>query len=430
VHVLIVGGTRDERIAAAHERGGGSSRTWSLDAAPLPFVRPTREMLERGPEETALTGPRVVRIDDIEQAFPNVQIAGTRLVLTQSIYIVQKWVDLLESGDGMIVTADRAALERDAAEAFEGRGPWASFEVVDLGNTTDATDATDTKGKPLPSRAIELLVRAYGRASAEERARLCREATEIAPDDPASFLALASACRELQDMAGARAALDRAAGLAPDWEAVHYEDGKFWLGHDDMERASAAFQRAADRMPTFSSAFSNLGATLGELDQPDAALAAFRHALLHDPRSFTLLNNVGVVSRELGHLDESEAAFRRAIDLAPGFVFGYYNLGHTLFLAGKLRGALAAYEEGQRRDPEKNRRQGCRLALMRFATGDTAGAERDLWRFVDEAPADEREDLLLEAYEIAHALVAEHPELAPHRPFLDRIAAALTGPST
>jgi len=71
-------------------------------------------------------------------------------------------------------------------------------------------------------------------------------------------------------------------------------------------------------------------------------------------------------------------------------------------------------------------RQGCRLAVARFATGDTAGAERDLWRCVDAAPPDEREDLLLEAYEIAHALLTQHPSLAAQRPFVERIGAELT----
>ncbi len=247
------------------------------------------------------------------------------------------------------------------------------------------------------------------------------------PDSAAAALALASACRELQDLPAARAALDLAARLAPDWAAVHFEDGKFWLGYDEMARARDAFQRAADLMPTFSAAFSNLGATLGELDEPEAALAAFTRALATDPDGVALLNNVGVVNRELGRLEASEAAFRRVIALAPDFVFGHYNLGHTLFLAGRYAEALAAYEEGQRRDPEGNRRQGCRLALMRFATGDAAGAERDLWRFADAAPPDERDDLLIEAYEILTALVARHPDLAVNNTLADRVGAAIAG---
>ena len=100
---------------------------------------------------------------------------------------------------------------------------------------------------------------------------------------------------------------------------------------------------------------------------------------------------------------------RRAIALAPEFVFGHYNLGHTLFLSGKYADALRAYEQGQRLDPDKNRRQGCRLAMMRLANGDIAGAERDLWQASSAAPPEEREDLLLEAYETAHALQTMQP---------------------
>jgi tetratricopeptide (TPR) repeat protein len=278
----------------------------------------------------------------------------------------------------------------------------------------------------------QLLARAYVSSDSTERLHLCREATEQAPESPVAWLALASACRETQDAASARDAIDRAAALAPEWEAVHYESGKLWLACDDMPRARDGFQHAADIMPTFSAAFSNLGATLGELDETDAGLAALRQALAHDPRSFTVWNNVGVVLRELGRLDESAEALRRVIEIAPEFVFGHYNLGHTLFLSGQYPEALLAYEEGQHRDPEKNRRQGCRLAIMRLVTGDAEGAERDLWRYASAAPPDEREDLLLEAYEIARSVAATHPEWhaeaadSPYRAFLDRVAANIS----
>jgi Flp pilus assembly protein TadD len=179
-------------------------------------------------------------------------------------------------------------------------------------------------------------------------------------------------------------------------------------------------------MPTFAAAFSNLGATLGELDRPEAAAEAFQRALVHDPDNFTVLNNVGVVCRELGRLDESERALVRVTELAPEFVFGHYNLGHTRFLRGDYAGALREYEEGHRRDATRDRRQSCRLAIVRFAVGDLDAATRELWRAVDAAPADEREDLLLEALEITTALLHTHPEWNARRAFVDRIASELT----
>ena len=421
-HLLLLGHSPDDRRRAASAHVPANGNLFIIDAGTLPFLIVNDVVLPRA--------PRVVIVHDIERAFPDNQAGGTRLVLTQSTYLMQKWIDLLDEGDQIIATADRAALAKCAPEALQRRGPWGAFEFIDLGVNTE--DTKDTKEKDhsvslvslvFDQPEIEILSRAYASTDPAERLTLCQEAAGRDPKSAVAWLALASTHREARDGAAAREALTRAAALAPDWEAVHYERAKLSLVFDDMARARDAFQRAADLMPTFSAAFSNLGATLGELDEPAAALRAFKQALAHDPRSFTILNNIGVVCRELGRLDESEAALRQVMAINPGFVFGHYNLGHTLFLGGRFADALAAYEEGQRRDPSQNRRQGCRLAVVRFANGDAEGAARDLWRFANAAPADEREDLLLEAYEISHALIAQHPALSPHRPFLDRIGA-------
>ena len=419
MHILIVGGTRGERLRRAREVATAESSS--------------------------------LRLDDLERAFPNNQTGGTRCVLTQSTYVMQALLDSLTPADRVIATANRGLLDRNAPEAFERRGPWHRFDLIDLDKsattksattevTEDHTESTEKNSHTctaftipacvptVPSvvdrSMVELLGCAFESADAAERLALCQDAVSRDRGSALAWLALASAARESNDMSSARAALDRAAALAPEWAAVHYEDGKFWLGYDDMARARDSFRRAADLMPSFAAAFSNLGATLGELEEPEAALVAFAQALKHDPHGFQIVNNIGVTTRELGRLEESEAAFRRVIELAPTFVFGYYNLGHTLFLAGKYADALAAYEKGQRRDPDENVRQGCRLAMMRLAVGDVAGAERDLWLFANRAPAAEREDLLLEAYEIGAALLNAHPN-PDAVPLIDQIAASI-----
>jgi tetratricopeptide (TPR) repeat protein len=433
VHVLILGGTRDDRERAARLRMAANHTVVLLDPAALPFTRVGDLALP--------PAPRSVLVRDLERAFSDNQAGGTRLVLTQSTYLLQTWIDRLDPQDQIVATADGTALERVAPEAFQRRGPWAQFQFEGLDHSArsiNTKDTKDTKKKPEDHSSVPLvsfvvntrasqLAAAFTVSDPVERLRLCRDTVEREPESAVAHLALASALRENRDLA-ARAALDRAAALAPDWEAVHYESGKLWLALDDMARAGDAFARAGSLMPTFSAAFSNLGATLGELDSPEEALAAFEQALAHDPQSFTILNNLGVVQRELGRLEASESAFRRVVALAPEFVFGHYNLGHTLFLAGDYAAALRAYEEGERRDPEKNRRQGCRLAIVRLAAGDLAGAERDLYRITDAAAADEREDLLLEAYEIALALTTSDPARAAdatHRQFLERLGSQI-----
>ena len=422
-HVLILGDSPAARRRAVLSQIHSPQTIVTIDAATLPFMRTDAIALP--------PAPRALVIEEIDRAFPDRQMGGTRLVLTQSTYLVQKWLDLLDEGDRIVATADRASLERCAPEALQGRGPWQYFSLINTGDTKDTEDVLESQPFVSPVSSVlnqpapKLLERAFFASNPAERLTLCREAVALDASCEVAQLALASACRENRDGVAAREALDRAATLAPDWEAVAYESGKLSLVYDDLAAAREAFQRAADLMPTFAAALGNLGATLGELGEPVAALKAFHQALAHDPRSFTILNNIGASCRELGRLDESEAAFRRVIEINPAFVFGHYNLGHTLFLAGRYRDALAAYEEGQRRDPQQNRRQGCRLAVVRFANGDGPGAERDFWRCADEAPADEREDLLLEAYETAHALLAQHPALEAHRPFLDRIGAEI-----
>lgn len=435
VHILFVGGTAQERRQAADRWedavGFRPASRLSIDARSLPFVRPVSALLPAAQ-------PRLLRFDDIHLAFPNCQASGTRLVLTQSTYTLQKWIDLAGPADRFVATADEAALRRNAPEAFKMRGAWRYFSVRELAPPGESIHELAPPGEAGESPAIgskalpsveRLLAEAYAAAVPERRVSLCRQAVATCPDSAVAALALASACREVQDLASAREALDAARALAPDWEAVHYEDGKLWLGCEEIERARDALRQASATMPSFSAAFSNLGATLGELGEREAAVAAFQQALAHDPDNFTILNNIGVVNRELGRLEESERALGQVVTLAPEFVFGHYNLGHTRLLRTDFAGALAAYEEGQRRDPEKNRRQGCRLALARFATGDLAGATRDLWRHADASPSEEREDLLLEAYETAAALIMSRPVLADNRAFLDRLAAEIAKPS-
>jgi tetratricopeptide (TPR) repeat protein len=351
--------------------------TGAVIAAPPPAEWPFRyPLIDELPD-----GPVLILAQAVEQAFINQQTGGTHLVTTQ-----------------------RGYLEQELAAALE-KHPDASILMMQ--------DAT--AGPELSDNQAGRLARAFRAGAPADRLRMCVEALQHGRTAPA-LVATASVCMEVNDLEGAARDLDQALELAPHWAAAHFERGKLWLRLDDMTRAAEAFRSATSALPGFGPAWANLGATLGELDRPEEAIAAFERALAIDPESHQTLNNIGVVQRELGRLPDSEASFRRVTQLAPELAFGYYNLGHTLFLQGRFQAALSAYAEGQARDPEKNPVQASRLALCKLATGDGAGALRELQRATASLPGEYRQQLLADTSAVLWALVTQQPTLSGWQP--------------
>jgi tetratricopeptide (TPR) repeat protein len=363
--------TVDSPIAAAEwiESWQGEHAGGRVVAAPSPAEWPFRYPLAPALPD----GPVVIRANAFDEAFVNHQTGGTQLVTTQRAYLEQEW-------SAALAVRDDAWLLLVSTPAPQHHG------------------------------SSSLLPRAFRSAEPGERLRLCVEALG-AGRTPAALVATASACMEVNDLEAAGRDLDDAIAQAPRWAAAHYERGKLGLRRDDMPGAARDFQAAADRLPGFAPAWANLGATLGELDRAAEALSAFERALALDPANPQALNNVGVVLRELGRLPASEAAFRQVVQRVPELAFGHYNLGHTLFLQGRFQAALSAYAEGQARDPGKNAVQASRLALCQMATGDAAGALRELRRATEGLPRDYRRQLLADTSAILWALVTQQPGL-------------------
>jgi tetratricopeptide (TPR) repeat protein len=355
--------------------------------------------------------PAALEVVDLHEAFVNRQSPGTRLVTTQPTYQLVSWQALIGDRDVIMrATADRERLARYAPELLAQPGPCTGLvDVAEDGPPT--APSRERPREPLTHPvALGLLHAAMRADSPDERLSLCIRALDC-ERTPGALLATASVCMEVNDLDAAARDLNDAILQAPGWAAVHFELGKLWLRRDDMERASESFRAAADRLPGFASAWSNLGATLGELDRPDEALEAFARALACEPTSEQTHNNIGVVRRELGQLVESEASFRRVLELAPELAFGYYNLGHTLFLQGRYQAALGAYAEGQKRDTARNPVQATRLAMCRLATGDPRGAVEELRRATSTLPRDYRQQLLADTQSIAWALLTHRPDL-------------------
>jgi tetratricopeptide (TPR) repeat protein len=344
--------------------------------------------------------PPRIRLHRLHLAFPAGQTGGTRLVLTQPTYQLQRWLDWLDEHPAVVVLGDYSgASPAQSREAFAQRGPWARIAV----EAAPANPAEAGAADP-----FEPLRAAFDHGTPDDRWRESRRVGDDYPGDPALQLAHASACMELLRLDEAAAAIEQALTLAPDWEAAHYEQGKLWLRYDDTERAAAAFAEAGRLMPSFAAAFSNLGAALGELERHEDALVALEQALRYDPFGHAILNNIGAAARDLGRLDQAETAFRQALSHAPQFVFAHYNLGHTCFLQGRFADARDAYEAGLAADPQPGARQRCRAALAHAAAHDSARAAAGFEQALSESDDETRAELVNESAGVLRAL-AEVP---------------------
>ncbi len=422
---IVVGPADVARHAAA-----SIARTWLSrhpDGLRLPAPPPATWPFLAPPMFDVPAAPALIWAPDVHEAFVNHQTAGTRLVTSQASYLMQAWLDLAGDRDLLLLaTAERSSLARHAPDVLARRGAFAAAVVhdADAGAAPLAPESVPLTPPRAPDDAAvpHLLARALRHDDPAERLRLCVDALDRERTPPV-LLTAASTCMEVNDLDAAARDLDEALAAAPGWAAAHFERGKLWLRLDDMERASESFRAAAGLMPRFAAAWANLGAALGELDRSEEALAAFLEALQADPESHQALNNVGVLHREMGKLADSEEAFRRVTSLAPDLAFGYYNLGHTLFLQGRYQAALSAYLQGQKRDPERNAVQASRLALCRLATGDAAGALEELQRATRGLPAAYRQQLLGDTSAVAWALLTHRPDLPGWKQVNDWLAA-------
>lgn len=398
----------DGRAGAQQTTAAAVARQWharhadaGVIVAPPAATWPFRHPLV---PELPAARPVLVWAPAIDEAFANNQTGGVRLVTTQPAFLLAVWrAAVLAHGRALLLaTAEPGRLAARAADSVTRRGVWRHVEVVQGPPDDHAPPESDATAAPLP--------RAFRSDDAAGRLRACLEALD-GDRHAGTLVAAGSACVEAGDMDNAERLLREAVTVRPDNPAVHFELGKLWLRRDDMERAAPFFANAAQLLPGFAPAAANLGATLGELGRTDEALAAFETALAADPENEQVLNNLGVLYRETGRLGDSDATFRRAIQLMPDLAFGYYNLGHTLFLQGRYQASLSAYREGQERDPARNPVQASRLALALLATGDGTGALNELRRCTAGLPWDYRQQLLADTNAVVWALLTHRPDL-------------------
>ena len=179
-HVLIVGGTPADRTS--RRPAPRSRHTHGSDTSTRERCRSCASTRSRCRRRRAS-----LVIDEIERAFPDAQSGGTRLVLTQSTYLLQKWIDRLDDR-----RSDRRDRRSRGARTVRARGAcrawtWGAFEIIELEALRISQRTPRNEASLCVPRVLRVRSAPSRRCSREhfpssdpaERLRLCREAVAL-----------------------------------------------------------------------------------------------------------------------------------------------------------------------------------------------------------------------------------------------------------
>jgi Flp pilus assembly protein TadD len=133
--------------------------------------------------------------------------------------------------------------------------------------------------------------------------------------------------------------LDEASRLAPDDAAVWIALGRVRLELKNVDDAAAAYSTALKLDPLREDAAADLGALLAQAGRLPDAEAALTGAIENNAKSPVLWNNLGVVRVREGRYEQAIEAFRKAIALDAGFEPAKANLARATELATLERAA-------------------------------------------------------------------------------------------
>src|SRR5262249_25280387 len=97
--------------------------------------------------------------------------------------------------------------------------------------------------------------------------------------------------------------------------------------------------------------WNNLGLALVEKGAAEEAIAAYREAARREPGYVEPRVGLGTLLMKADRPEEAVTPFRDVVRLRPD-AQAYFNLGWALGGSGDLDGAIAAYREALRRDPD------------------------------------------------------------------------------
>ena len=281
-----------------------------------------------------------------------------------------------------------------------------AHELADSGNYEEAlrlfkrlreTQATD----PGPSPAEAYTLVQAGRA--EEAKAAFREMIEHAPDDYVAYESLSQLYLSAGDLSGLKEEWRAAVQKYPDRAWAHFSLGLALENQGDLDGAIQAYEATLRQEPQAATIQEALARTLQaktrilsdsgndeearrlferlretqatapgqsppEVDTPvkeeqtEEAKAAYREIIDHAPHGYEAYDALSELYLTTGDLRGLEEEWRTAVKKNPDRALAHFSLGLALERQDKLDGAIRAYEDALRKEPQAT---GTREALMR-----------------------------------------------------------------
>ena len=155
----------------------------------------------------------------------------------------------------------------------------------------------------------------------------------------------------LGDYAGAVQALERALALAPDSTQAQSLLGWAQMSSEHYDQALATFSKVLMMEPTNALARINVGYICLKKGIFGEAIEHLSKAIrLDNDRKATLYAHyyLGLLYLEREMYDDAQVFFQKTLRLGPNLVEAYFDLGRTLWLAGRRDEALQTWDQGHR----------------------------------------------------------------------------------
>ena len=264
---------------------------------------------------------------------------GMTVARTEPEKAIRELTALLAEDPGMLVVLRTRAVAYAAAgrpadavsdlRELERRGALSAEDAVVLGDNLRLSGA--------PMDAIGVLE------------RTSRENPEFAQP----LLSLAAVHVERRDLAAAEAAYGKALGIEPDNAEALRGMGDLALVAGDVEEAARRYSRILELDGDDVGALSKLGVVRMRTGCADEAIALLRRAVERDPKNAEALLYLAGALAANGRPAEAVPFFERALSEAPRTTMALNGLGLTRLELGDRAGAMAAFRESLRLDPQQ-----------------------------------------------------------------------------